>query len=353
MKKIFIDYNEINENNYPYIIAEISGNHNSDLNKALQLIEEAKECGASAVKIQTFTPDCLTLNTDKPEFKITSGLWSGYNLYELYEKTQTPFNWHEALFAKAKSCNITLFSSPFSLKSLKFISQFKPAAYKIASNELHDWALVEKIAEKQKPIIISSGVVNLEELENTVNLIRSKNNHEIIILHCISAYPADSKDANLKTILYLKKKFNTIIGFSDHTLGSIASCSAITMGASIIEKHFILDRNEGGPDSAFSLEPKEFKNFVRKCRMTWETIGKVKFASRDKLLANTIYIRQLWTTKNIKKGEKLGWHNLRSIRGPSQIKAISSMDYKIAMNNKVNKNLLKHSPLLKQDIEEN
>jgi pseudaminic acid synthase len=350
MKSIFIDSREISEANPPYIIAEISGNHDLSIDKALSLIESAKENGASAVKIQTFTPDCLTLNTDKDDFKLSSGTWKGLNLYELYQKTKTPFEWHEKLFEESKNIGITLFSSPFSFYSLSFLSTFNPPAFKIASNELHDWALVKKIAEEKKPIIMSTGVANIEELEKTVEIIRKCKNNEIIILHCISSYPALSSDANIKTILSLKKKFNLIVGFSDHTLNSTASCTAIAYGASVIEKHFTLNREDGGPDSSFSIEPMELKKFVIKCNETWESIGEVKYASRDELKKNSIYLRQLWTTSNIKKGEILGWHNIRSIRAPSDSGGVSSMDYEKAIGHICNSNITKHNPLKINDI---
>ena len=350
MKSIFIDSIEISENRPPYIIAEISGNHDLSIDKAFKLIDSAKENGASAVKIQTFTPDCLTLNTNKNQFKLASGTWKGLNLYELYQRTNTPFEWHEKLFERAKSIGITLFSSPFSFHSLKFLLKFNPPAFKIASNDLHDWALVKKIAEQHKPIIMSTGAANIDELKKTIEIIRSYKNNEIIILHCISSYPALSNDANIKTISSLKSQFNVITGFSDHTLNSTASCTAIAFGACVIEKHFTLDRNDGGPDSSFSIEPHELKDFITKCNETWKSIGEVRYASRDTLKKNSIYLRQLWTTDDIRKGEKLGWHNIRSIRAPSDSGGLSAMDYEKVIDHFCNTDILKHNPLKIGDI---
>jgi len=346
MKSILINGLNIGKLYPPYIIAELSGNHNNSIERAIKLIQEAKTNGASAVKIQTFTPDCLTLNTKDKGFLIDGGTWDGYNLYELYQKTQTPFEWHEKLFNFAKEIGITLFSSPFSPTSLEFLARFNPPAYKIASNELHDWKLVEEVAKKKKPILMSTGVATLEEIEKTIKLVRKTNNNEIIVLHCISNYPALSQNANIKTVAAIQKKFDVIVGFSDHTLGDISSCAAVTQGASVIEKHFTLDRSEGGPDSSFSIEPNELKALVAKCYETWECLGSVKYASKDQIEKNVKYVRQIWSYKKINKGEYFSWDNVKSIRGPFNSGGISTMKYNLVIGNSANQDIAINSPIL-------
>lgn len=350
MKSINIGSVKIGEDSPPYIIAELSGNHNNNIDRAIKLIKVAKECGASAVKLQTFTPECLTLNNDSESFKIKGGTWDGLKLYDLYQKTQTPYHWHETLFRIARDIEITLFSSPFSIQAVEFLSKFNPPAYKIASNELHDWPLVKEIAHRNKPIIISTGVATMHELEKTIDLIRGYKNSQIIILHCISAYPAKSEDANIKTIPLLRDKFNTIVGFSDHTLDDVASCAAIANGANVIEKHITLDRMDGGPDSSFSVEPNELNDFIKKCNDTWKSLGEQHFATRSHLKKNAIYLRQLWTTENISKGEKIGWHNVKSIRGPSESGGSSTMDYERIIGRDAKCAIPIHSPIIYEDM---
>lgn len=296
-----------------FIIAELSANHNGNLQNALDTIKAAKEIGANAVKLQTYTADTLTLDCDKEDFIIKGGtLWDGKKLYDLYKEAYTPWEWHEELFSYARSLDIDIFSSPFDKSAVDFLEQFNPSCYKIASFEVTDYELVRYTASKKKPIIISTGVATFEEIEDVVKICREVGNEEIVLLKCTSAYPALLEEANLKTIPDLAKTFGVVSGFSDHTLGTTAPIVAVTLGAKVIEKHFILDRSIGGADADFSLDKGEFAQMIQAVRDTQKLLGKVEYATSQN--KGRQFTRSLYTAKDIKKGEIFSEENIKSIR---------------------------------------
>ena len=302
-------------NNGTYIIAELSANHNGNLQNALDSIKAAKDLGANAIKIQTYTADTLTLKSNNDDFIVKGGtIWDGITLHELYQKAYTPWEWHEELFSYAREIGIDIFSSPFDKSAVDFLEKFNPSAYKIASFEITDYELIEYTASKLKPIIISTGIGTFEEISEVVNICRNVGNNNIVLLKCTSAYPAPLKDANLFTIKDLEKTFNVIAGFSDHTLGITAPIAAVSLGAKVIEKHFILDKSIGGPDSDFSLDKKEFSDMVQKVRDTEKLLGVVDYSMTEKKQSSRQFSRSLYICKNIKAGEKITQENIRSVR---------------------------------------
>lgn len=298
-----------------YIIAEMSANHNGDLQIALETIKSAKECGANAIKLQTYTAETITLDCKRDDFMIDGGtLWDGQNLYELYEKAYTPWEWHEKLFSYAREIDIDIFSSPFDKTAVDFLEKFKPSAYKIASFEITDYELIRYTASKGKPMIISTGIAYEEEIQDAVNICRSEGNDNIILLKCTSAYPAPLHDANLNTIKDISTKYNVISGFSDHTIGSTAPIVAVTLGAQIIEKHFILDKSIGGADAEFSMDAKDFKDMVLKIRDTQKLLGSVTYEMTQKKKESRRFSRSIYVCKDIKKGDIFTNKNLKSVR---------------------------------------
>lgn len=298
-----------------YIIAELSANHNGSLQTALDTIKAAKEIGANAIKLQTYRADTITLNSKNPDFMIDGGtLWDGKNLYELYEEAYTPWEWHKELFDYARSIGIDIFSTPFDKSAVDFLEQFNPSAYKIASFEITDYELVRYTASKGKPIIISTGIATIDEIQDVVDICRSVGNENIILLKCTSEYPAKLDEANLKTIPNMRDTFGVEVGFSDHTMGHIAPVVAVTLGAKVIEKHFILDKNIGGADSAFSLDKKEFEEMIKAVRDTEKLLGKVDYSMTEKKKKSRQFARSLYVSKDIKKGEVFSNNNIRSVR---------------------------------------
>ena len=298
-----------------YIIAELSANHNGSLQTALDTIKAAKEIGANAIKLQTYTADTLTLNCKNDDFMISGGtLWDGKSLYELYEDAYTPWEWHKELFDYARSINIDIFSTPFDKSAVDFLEQFNPSAYKIASFEITDYELVRYVASKQKPIIISTGIATIEEILDVVNICKKEGNENIVLLKCTSQYPAPLEEANLKTISNMKETFGVEVGFSDHTLGVTAPIVAVTLGAKVIEKHFILDKSIGGADCEFSLDKKEFKLLVDVIRDTEKLLGVVNYSLDEKKQKQRRFSRSLYVSKDIKKGEKFTLENVKSVR---------------------------------------
>ena len=276
----------------------------------------------------------------------------GYSLYKLYQKTQTPFEWHERLFDYAASLDMILFSSPFSIKSLNFLQKFKPPAFKIASNEAHDHKLIETVGLIGKPVIISTGVSTPDDIRNSIAVIRATGNQNIVILYCVSQYPTPINEANLSTLIDLKNKFDIEVGVSDHSLGSQVAISATVLGARIIEKHFTLDRKRGGPDDAFSMEPSEFKLMKQSCLEVFQTLGTVSYPTEEQLRKRSIFTRQLWSNSEIIAGETLSWKNVKSIRAPIQSEGISASKYDLVIGSKARKNIAIYRPIKIKDIGE-
>jgi pseudaminic acid synthase len=298
----------------PYVICELSGNHNGSLDRALHMIDAAAATGADAIKIQTYTADTLTIDCDRPDFRIKGGPWNGLTLYELYEQAHTPYAWHAALFARARQRGITLFSTPFDETAVDLLASLDAPAYKIASFEAIDLPLIQRVARQTKPIIISTGMANLSEIQDAVVTARQGGARDLALLHCVSAYPAPVSDANVRTVPHLAAAFGVVAGLSDHTPGTAAAVAAIAMGASIIEKHFTLARSDGGPDAAFSLEPEEFKRLVEDCRSAWSALGRVTYDLTGSESASTTFRRSIYSVQVIEAGEAFSSTNIRSIR---------------------------------------
>jgi len=298
-----------------FIVAELSANHQGNLQTALKTIKAAKEIGANAIKLQTYQANTITLNSKKEDFIISGGtLWDNRTLYELYESTHTPWHWHKELFAYARSLGIDIFSSPFDRSAVDFLEQFNPSAYKIASFEITDYELVKYTASKQKPIIISTGIATIDEIQDVVDICKSVGNDNIILLKCTSEYPAPFEEANLKTILNMKESFDVEVGFSDHTLGITACVVAVSLGAKIIEKHFILNKNINTADKEFSLDKQEFKELVKAIRDIEKLLGKVEYSLNEKRKKQRRFARSLYVSKDIKKGEIFTKENIKSVR---------------------------------------
>lgn len=332
------------------IIAEISANHGHSIDVVKKSIELAKESGADAIKIQTYTPDTITLNCDNEYFQINNGtIWDGTTLYKLYQEAYTPWEWHKELFNYAKEIGIEIFSTPFDKTAVDLLEELETPIYKIASFEINDIPLIEYVASKGKPMIISTGVGTEEEIREAVEACRKMGNEDITLLQCTSQYPAKLEDANLIMIKDLAERFNVKAGLSDHTMGSLVATTAVAMGAEVIEKHFIIDRSLGGPDSSFSMTPIEFREMVENIRNVEKMIGKVSYEITEKKKKSFKFKRSLFVSKNIKKGEILIEENIKSVR-PAD--GISPKYYNHVLGKKVRKDLKFGTPLLLEDIEE-
>ncbi|UDF03775.1 pseudaminic acid synthase [Asticcacaulis sp. AND118] len=298
----------------PYIICELSGNHNGSLDRALALVDAAADTGCDAIKLQTYTADTITLKSDRLEFRINGGLWDGRTLYDLYDEAHTPWDWHPALFERAAKRDVTMFSSPFDDTAVDFLDGLGAPAFKIASFELIDLPLVAYAASKGKPLIMSTGMANLSEIEAAVAIARQHGTGEIVLLHCVSEYPARIEDANVRVVPDLGAKFGCPSGLSDHTFGTAASVASIALGGCVIEKHFTLARADGGPDSGFSLEPDEFTALVRDCKDAWAALGRVHYDLVGSERTSRTFRRSLYVVADVKAGEAFSKANVRSVR---------------------------------------
>lgn len=341
--KVKIGNIEIGENNKVFIIAELSANHNQKFEIAVESLKAIKSCGADAVKLQTYTPDTLTIDSNKEYFKIKQGtIWDGTTLYKLYQQAYTPWDWQPKLKSIAEDLGLICFSSPFDKSAVDFLEKMNVPAYKIASFEIVDIPLIEYVAAKGKPVIISTGIATEEEITNAIEACNRAGNNQIVLLKCTSEYPAKIEDANLNAIKYLEKKFNTVVGLSDHTIGITVPIAAASLGARIIEKHFILDKKIGGPDAAFSLEPTQFKMMVDEIRNVELALGEQKFVQPENVEKSRTFARSLFVVEDVRKGEVLTEKNVRSIR-PSY--GLSPKFYKDVLGKKAKVNIEKGTPL--------
>jgi pseudaminic acid synthase len=297
-----------------YVIAELSANHDGKLETARRIIDAAQAAGASAVKLQTYRPDTITLNSDAEPFRIHGGLWDGRTLYDLYEEAHMPWEWHAPLFEHARKLGITIFSSPFDTTAVDMLESLNAPAYKIASFEAVDLPLIRYVARTGKPMIISTGMADEQEIGEAVEAARSAGCRELALLHCVSGYPAPAADYNLRTITDMQQRFGVVIGLSDHTLDNTTALASVALGASIIEKHFTLDRNGGGPDDSFSLEPPELAALCRDTRIAWEALGRVDYGRKPSEQGNVKFRRSLYFVKPLRAGDTVTADAVRSVR---------------------------------------
>jgi len=343
-----IKEDNIGQDYAPYIIAEMSANHNGDIQNALNIILKAKECGASAVKIQTYKPETITLNCSSENFIIKGGLWDGRTLFDLYEEAHLPWDWHKELFDYAQVLGITLFSSPFDETAVDFLEELNCPAYKIASFEAVDIPLIEYAASTKKPLIISTGMASLEEIQEAVDAAKNAGCKDLSLLHCVSSYPALAEDYNLRTISDMRQKFDTEVGLSDHTLGITTALTSISLGASIIEKHFTLSRNGGGPDDSFSIEPDELKRLSIESKVAWNSLGEVLYRNNKAESSNLIFRRSIYFIKDMKKGEIISRENIKSVR-PGD--GLAPRMYNLILGKKLARSVKINTPVKIEDIE--
>ncbi len=343
-RSINIDKYIISRDSNPFIIAEMSGNHNQSLDNALKIVEKAAQSGAHAIKLQTYTADTMTLDIKRSEFNIDDekSLWDGNNLYELYNIAYTPWEWHKPLMKCANDLGLVCFSTPFDDTAVDFLEDLDVPAYKIASFENIDLPLIKKVAATKKPIIISTGMATISEIDEAVVTAKENGCSDLILLKCTSTYPASPKYINLKTIPHMRKLFNCEIGLSDHTLGIGTALGAVAFGASVIEKHFTLDRSKGGVDSAFSIEPSELSQLVKESKQVWQSIGAVSYGPTQEERKSIELRRSIYITKDLKKGELLSEENIRRIRPGN---GLPPKYYELVIGRKVNSDVQMGTPL--------
>ena len=311
---ISIDGRKIGTDYAPYIIAEMSANHNGSIENAFKIIEQAKRCGADAVKLQTYTADTITLNSRAPEFMICGTLWDGQSLHELYQKAHMPWDWHKPLFDFAREQGITIFSSPFDFSAVDLLESLNAPAYKIASFEMVDLPLIRYVAQTGKPMIISTGMADADEIAEAVATAKSAGCRELVVLHCVSGYPAPAADYNLRTLPDMAARFDTLVGLSDHTLDNTTAVASVVLGACVIEKHFTLDRNGGGADDSFSLEPDGLQALCRDSKTAWQALGRVHYGLKSSEQGNVQFRRSLYFVKDMQKGDAIDETCIRSVR---------------------------------------
>ena len=311
---ISIDGRKIGTDYAPYIIAEMSANHNGSIENAFKIIEQAKRCGADAVKLQTYTADTITLNSRAPEFMIRGTLWDGQALHELYQKAHMPWDWHKPLFDFAREQGITIFSSPFDFSAVDLLESLNAPAYKIASFEMVDLPLIRYVAQTGKPMIISTGMADADEIAEAVETAKSAGCRELVVLHCVSGYPAPAADYNLHTLPDMAARFGTLVGLSDHTLDNTTAVASVVLGACVIEKHFTLDRNGGGADDSFSLEPDGLQALCRDSKTAWQALGRVHYGLKSSEQGNVQFRRSLYFVKDLQKGDTIDETCIRSVR---------------------------------------
>lgn len=309
-----IDGRLIGDSEPPYIIAEMSANHNGKIENAFDIIEMAKRSGADAVKMQTYTPDTITLNSKKPDFMINEGLWAGNSLYDLYAKAYTPWEWHAELFEHAKRQELTIFSTPFDFSAIELLEKLNAPAYKIASFECIDLPLIRAAASTGKPLIISTGMANESEINDAVETALRFGSGELALLHCVSGYPAPAQEYNLLTLKDMREKFGVTVGLSDHTLSNTTAVAAVALGATLIEKHVTLDRSGGGPDDSFSLEENDLEDLCTVTKTAWEALGKVNYERTEAEKGNVKFRRSLYFVRDLKQGDFITQDCVRSVR---------------------------------------
>jgi len=331
---------KIGLNHKPFVIAEMSGNHNQSLERALEIVESVAGTGADAIKLQTYTADTLTLDVSDGDFfiKDKNSLWEGRSLYDLYQEAYTPWEWHEPIMQRAKELGLICFSTPFDNSAVSFLEDLNVPAYKIASFENNHLPLIRKVASTGKPMIVSTGMASLAEMDEMVQTILDAGCNQIILLKCTSTYPASPKNSNVLTISHMRSLFNCEVGLSDHTMGIGASIAAVSHGATIIEKHFTLNRSDGGVDSAFSLEPTEMKSLVIETERAWQSLGKITYGPTEDEKSSTVFRRSLYIAKDMKEGEVMSNENLRVVR-PGM--GLSPKYYETLLGKKVNRDLKK------------
>lgn len=345
--EFYIAGRAIGERHPPYIIAEMSANHNGSIESAFRLLKVAKAAGADAVKLQTYRPETMTLSSDFPDFFINDGLWKGYTLYNLYEWAHTPWEWHKPLFDYARQLDITIFSSPFDKTAVDLLEELGSPAYKIASFEAVDLPLIEYVAGTGKPLIISTGMADAEEIQEAIDAARGAGCEQLAILHCVSSYPAPAEDYNLRTIPDMIERFGLVTGLSDHTLDNTTAITSVALGANLIEKHFTLDRSGGGPDDSFSLEPAELSALCKDSRTAWQALGSVDYGRKSSEQGNTQFRRSLYIVKDMKAGEMITEDTVRSVRpgyglAPKYLKRV--------LGKTVNRDLKANTPLSLTDL---
>jgi pseudaminic acid synthase len=331
----------------PYVIAELSANHNGSLKTAMHIIDEAKKAGADAVKLQTYTPDTITLNCKDDAFLIKGGLWDGRTLYDLYQEAHMPWKWHRPLFEHARKIEITIFSSPFDSTAVDLLEDLNSPAYKIASFEAVDLPLIKYVASTGKPMIISTGMADAEEIQEAIDAAREGGCKQLAILHCVSGYPARADEYNLRTIPDMINRFGLVTGLSDHTLDNTTAIASVVMGASIIEKHFTLDRSGGGPDDSFSLEPRDMIALCEGAKTAWSALGRVDYGRKSSEQGNVKYRRSLYFVKNGKVGDAVTTDMIRSVR-PGY--GLAPKFYEEIIGRRLTKDVVANSPIQSDDI---